>query len=464
MYNCICIKDEPKFPFNRSDIKGIGRYERIHENKTYVCDVIFNRLVSTSWNFSEKDEYLFGDNGYYRNWTYDIHSKSMRDIVMEWINLIPYEKRTYRNVIRHLMRYMSSDLENNNGLIVAKWSGVYNDNGKPPSYWTNSQSIFEERKKQNKPVKYGQCWCFAECMTTVCRFLGIACRTICGKNTLIDENLDNGIDFKEDLRKSESDNKYLLLTKDSLSESLTNLSNGVVNKSEPWDELLIYDSGDSYWNIHYWNEIWIPSSTNSLGEWEIIDSTPLNKKVLGPSKVSDISSRSIETSVENYDFTKLFSMVNAPYRLWTIETIVENDRIISIPFVYSIIYPLNEKLSVYIKRPSIIKLFSFSPSLSTRKHGSKKLISEDITSTYKSCSLKLKDIYFKDINLDSLFYIQTVYLDLAGNVLNVNRTYSKIENMVDVSVTGSYIISYLLVEMTEISDKRKWISFLEYAR
>ena len=398
---------------------------------------------------------------------------------MQWINELSFEDRNYRNVIRHIMCHMSSNNSSENGLIVGKWGGSYINDGKPPSHWTNSSSIFNERKKNGKHIKYGQCWCFAECMTSICRFLGISCRTICGKNTLIDENLDNGIDFKEDLKKTGEDEeniKFILLDKSSLFNSLSNLSKNIIDKGQPWEELTIYDSGDSYWNIHYWNEIWIPNYLNPLGEWEIIDSTPISNsisndlyngmKLSGPSKISDFTSKSIKISNENFDFYKLFSMINSPYRLWTTETITENDELVTIPFVYSIVYPWNEKISVYIKIPQVKRLFSYLPIISTRISGIPSTITEDITLNYKSPSIKLKDIYFKDAYLEGQFYTQRVYLDNLCNVIKVNRKNCTISEMredeLKNKVNGCYLISYLLIEIVNETNKPKWLCFCEY--
>lgn len=485
MYSRLLINEEPIFPFLQDDIKGIGRYKKEHNGKIYICDVVFGELVSDSWNSQQKYEYLYCNNGIYRNWTYDLSCSSMRDIVMEWIDELHYDQRNYKNIIRHIMCHMSSENSGDKGLIVGKWGGTYTSDGRPPSHWINSSSIFDERKKKGEPIKYGQCWCFAECMTSICRFLGIACRTICGKNTLIDENLDNGIDFKEDLRKGDlrneddlrSGNKFILLDKNILTNSLLNVSKGIVDKGQPWEELTIYDSGDSYWNIHYWNEVWIPNLNNERGEWEIIDSTPLYRtvsndsyngmKLAGPSRVSDFNSKSIIDSNENFDFNRLFSMVNSPFRLWTTETITENDELITIPFVYSIIYPWSEKISVYIKIPKIQVLFSYLPSISTRLSGSPSIIKEDITSTYKSPSKKLKNLYFKNSHLEGQFYTQRVYLDNLGNVIKVDRRNCTFDEMKEDlhPVIGCYLISYLLVEILIPGDnsKPRWLSFCEYS-
>lgn len=478
MYLRKSINEDNKFPFRDNEIKGIGRYKKIYNGKNYTYDFVFNGLSNEKWNSKEKNEYLNGNNGYSNHWTYDLNSFSMKDIVMEWIDEIPIEERTYRNVLRNIMYHMSSENGSNNSLIVGKWGDSLFEDGIPPSNWVNSSSIFDERKKNNGPIRYGQCRCFAECMTSICRFLGIACRTICGKNTLIDENLDNGIDFKEDIKKGETSNKYILMNKDLLNKSLRHLSLGEIDKGQPYDDLTIYDAGDSFWNVHFWNEVWIPNSDNEFGEWEIIDSTPICKsisndkfngmKILGPSRMSDFSSKKFSNSNENFDFNRLFSMVNCPYRLWTTEIITENEELVTIPFVYSIIYPHNERLSVYIKIPSVEKLLSFKASIKTRKPGIPATVDEDLILSYRSPSSKLSEFYFRSLCLDGDLYTQIVYLDIVGNVLKVDRkqfTLSQLEEYEKKNkVLGCYIISYLLIELSNhhIDNNTRWISFLKY--
>ena len=61
------------------------------------------------------------------------------------------------------------------GLLWGNWSGDYKD-GTAPSHWSSSTDIFREYAQTGKPVKWGQCFAFAGCMTTCMRCLGIPCR------------------------------------------------------------------------------------------------------------------------------------------------------------------------------------------------------------------------------------------------------------------------------------------------
>lgn len=457
MYHCGKISENAIYPFNNEDIKGIGRYKKIVNENEYIYDIVFDDNFNLKWSQNEIHEYINGKNGHYNEWSYDLNSQTMRNIVMNWINELDYKNRSKRNIIRHIMCKISSENSGDDGLIVGKWEGSYKIDGKSPFYWNSSHSIFEEREKTGKPVRYGQCWCFAETMTSICRFLNIPTRTISGKNTLIDENLDGGIDFKEDLRKSDTiDIKFSLLNKNDLANSFNNLINGFSDKGESWENLSIYECGDSFWNIHYWNEIYLDN------EWEIIDSTPIyksfsnddykNKKIGGPSKISSFNG--IVNSL-NYDFDRLFSMVNSPYRLWTTESIVEGNSIINIPFVYSIIYPLSEKMSVYIQSNKVKNVFKKVPIISTKN--------EVLTPNYTAPDDFLNSIYYKNAYFEGIFYIQTVFLDKIGNVLKVDRVNSTIDGFDKKikHIPECYLISYLLIEK-EYNNLPKWLTFCKY--
>ena len=65
------------------------------------------------------------------------------------------------------------------GLLRGRWDGYYVD-GTPPFEWTGSVPILEEYMKSggNASVKYGQCWVFSGVVTTICRALGIPCRSV----------------------------------------------------------------------------------------------------------------------------------------------------------------------------------------------------------------------------------------------------------------------------------------------
>lgn len=423
----------------------IGRYNV----NGVVKDILFHAPKD-----QELLEYVVGNSGYYGTWTYDLKSSKISKLTMEWIEELPHDKRDKRTVIRHLMSKMSSENSGDTALMVGRWGGRYTEDGHPPTYWINSSSIFEQRLKTGKAVKYGQCWCFAECMTSMLRYLNIPCRTVCGVNIMIDENLDNGIDFKQDLRKDESEENTLThLNKNYLDEMFNNLLNEQGSKSE-WDNLKIYDCGDSIWNSHYWNEVYID------GNWEVIDSTPTliseidGKKMLGPSKLLENDSVSI-------DFDRFFTMVNSPFRLWATESIIEDDKIIDIPYVYSVIFPHSKKKSKYLNSPKILELFNKASSITMKSHYQ----DINITSRYKANDNYLNKMYLSRFKFKDNLYLQTVYLDYVGNVIKVDRFKGTFEDhrkrttQSENIVPGCYLISCLAIEL---KPNPEWIAFCSY--
>lgn len=430
----------------------IGRYTL----DSHTEDVVFH-----SPNITEDiKEYLVGNSGYYGMWTYDLKSSKLSKLTMEWIEELPRDKRDRRTVIRHLMSKMSSE-NSDNALMVGRWGGLYTEDGKPPTHWINTSSIFEQRLKTGKPVRYGQCWCFAECMTSMLRYLNIPCRTVCGTNIMIDENLDNGIDFKQDLRKDESSNSNLVhMNKDYIDDMLKNILNEQGSKSE-WENLRIYDCGDSTWNFHYWNEVWLQDS-NGMGKWEAIDSTPTltsdydGKKMLGPSAL-------LEKRDGSLDFSRFFAMVNSPFRLWATETINENDKSIDIPYVYSIIFPHSKRKSKYLKNPKILALFDKRPNIKIKSN----YRNVDITSHYRADDIDTENMYFSNFKSRDMLYLQTVYLDYSGNVIKIDRFRGTLENYrhrrVDI-VPTCYLTSCLAIELLDEKEKRtpNFIAFCSY--
>ena len=529
MYSYITITDERPYPFTKNETESIGRYVKCINDEEYICDIVFERLIPRCTNGLD---YVFGNFGYYPGWKYDLDCIDMREIVMEWINMLNHEERNIRNVIRHIMYCMSYDNIGDKALIVGKWGSGYTQDGKAPTHWKNSKHMFTERKRTCKALRYGQCWCFSECMTTILRFLGLACRTVCGKNTLIDENLDGGIDFINELKKGDDTSMWNLINRDQINNSLDNLVNGVQEKSESWDAKSVYQAGDSYWNIHYWNEVYIQLTDEESsklqgkispylfkrGSWEIIDSTPIlpsisddrfnGYKIAGPCKLNlfkskyssddnDILKRNIDG---NFDFERLFSSINSPYRLWSIESFVKDDNIIDIPYVYSVIYPFNRSLSCYIENKRVNHLFSMSPIILTKKYTNNIFELEDITINYIGNKDRLKKMYFSNISkFFGILYVQLVFLDKLGNVIDIERRENTIEeliqifNLEDVRVKypTCYIISYLIIENfngnfcldsedniensneneplpvekeTKKITSNKWIAFCEYTR
>lgn len=64
------------------------------------------------------------------------------------------------------------------GVVEGKWDGDYAD-GVSPLAWTGSALIMDKYLRSGGyPVKYGQCWVFSAVAVTICRALGIPCRSV----------------------------------------------------------------------------------------------------------------------------------------------------------------------------------------------------------------------------------------------------------------------------------------------
>ena len=64
-----------------------------------------------------------------------------------------------------------------------------------PWYWTGSPAILSQWLKTGSPVKYGQCWVFSALVTTVCRSLGIPCRSVTNFASGHDTNANLVLEF-----------------------------------------------------------------------------------------------------------------------------------------------------------------------------------------------------------------------------------------------------------------------------
>jgi transglutaminase 1 len=133
-------------------------------------------------------------------------------------------------------------------------------------------------------VKYGQCWVFSAVTVTVCRALGIPCRSVTNYVSAHDTNCSLTVD------------KYFDL-----------FGNKIENGPEG-------DCNDSCWNFHVWNDVWMtrPDLPSGYGGWQIIDATPQEQsdKIFrcGPASVEAVRKGVVGYL---YDTPFVFSEVNA---------------------------------------------------------------------------------------------------------------------------------------------------------
>ncbi|XP_046566653.1 protein-glutamine gamma-glutamyltransferase K-like [Haliotis rubra] len=178
------------------------------------------------------------------------------------------------------------NFNDDNGVLYGKWNGGF-DGGTHPNTWTGSVKILKQYMSTAKPVKFGQCWVFSGVLVTVCRAIGLPCRSV--TNYESSHNTD-----KERL---------------SLDEIYRpNHTGGYVNVS-----------GDRKWNFHVWNEVWMsrPDLGKQFDGWQAIDATPQEESegafCCGPAPLKAIKEGLIYIG---HDTPFVFAEVNADLVTW----------------------------------------------------------------------------------------------------------------------------------------------------
>ncbi|RXG50972.1 Hemocyte protein-glutamine gamma-glutamyltransferase [Armadillidium vulgare] len=149
--------------------------------------------------------------------------------ILELSRLPHSERGNPVQVVRAVSAGVNSNDEN--GILVGKWDGEYSD-GIAPYKWTGSVGILDEYVKNSfTPVRYGQCWVFSALATTICRALGIPCRSVTNFVSAHDTNSSLTIDkfFDKD-------------------------GNEIEGGPDG-------DNWDSVWNFHVWNDVWMARQT-----------------------------------------------------------------------------------------------------------------------------------------------------------------------------------------------------------
>ncbi|GFY46463.1 hemocyte protein-glutamine gamma-glutamyltransferase [Trichonephila inaurata madagascariensis] len=189
-----------------------------------------------------------------------------------------------------IVRVISAMVNSNddNGVLIGNWSGNYED-GTAPWSWTGSAAIMEQfLNSGGKSVRYGQCWVFSGVCTTVCRSLGIPCRSV--TNFVSAHDTDDSLTV----------DKYF---------------------DADGNELPEFNS-DSIWNFHVWNDCWMtrPDLPPGYGGWQAIDATPQETSEgafrAGPASVVAIRRGEIS---HLYDAPFVFAEVNADIVHWQID-------------------------------------------------------------------------------------------------------------------------------------------------
>lgn len=236
-------------------------------------------------------EYIFNDTGklYQGNYDYPTGKRwffgQFNDVVLPTCNYLfelgevtVSDRSSPIKVARALAALLDSKDEN--GVLVGSWANSYPD-GVAPTAWTSSVTILEQYMHTGgAPVKYGQCWVYSGLVTTMCRALGIPCRSITNFSSAHDTDGN-------------------LLIERYFDEN----NNPIAGKSE-----------DSIWNFHLWNELWMqrPDLPGDYGGWQVIDATPQTVSDglfrVGPCPVSAIYNGQLDL---DYDTKFVYAEVNA---------------------------------------------------------------------------------------------------------------------------------------------------------
>ncbi|XP_041970639.1 hemocyte protein-glutamine gamma-glutamyltransferase-like [Aricia agestis] len=269
----------------------------------YKCDeeiyILFNPWCKEDPVYLENDtsrkEYIQNEQGKIwcgtwrqpkgRKWIYGQFDDIVLPACMYLLEQSGLEHSERSNPIR-VSRAISSMINTNgkNGLMVGRYDGEYKD-GIAPHAWTGSVAILERYLTSGgKPVEYGQCWVYSGLVVTICRALGIPCRSVTNYVSAHDTNRTFTIDkfFDKD-------------------------GNEVPNGPDE-------DCFDSCWSFHVWNDVWMqrPDLPQGYGGWQIIDSTPQEDSdsvfQCGPASVEAV--RRGEVGFQ-YDTPFMYSQINS---------------------------------------------------------------------------------------------------------------------------------------------------------
>uniref|UniRef100_A0A2P2HW15 protein-glutamine gamma-glutamyltransferase n=1 Tax=Hirondellea gigas TaxID=1518452 RepID=A0A2P2HW15_9CRUS len=285
--------------------RSVSRATVLHSQDTDIF-VLFNPWCKDDNVYmeddAEREEYIMNDRGkvyvgQYRKargrpWAFGqfddvVLPAAVYILEMRGANLTHSERGNPVKVVRAISAGVNAS--DDDGILEGNWSGDYSG-GTPPFKWTGSVRILEEFIKQgHRPVKYGQCWVFSTVVTTICRALGIPCRSVTNFVSAHDTNSTLTVD------------KFFTKAGDEIEGGPDG------------------DSYDSIWNFHVWNDVWMarPDLPKGYGGWQAIDSTPQeesdNKMQCGPASLEAIRRGDVGL---NYDCTFVFAEVNADIMHW----------------------------------------------------------------------------------------------------------------------------------------------------
>ncbi|CAI9716228.1 hemocyte protein-glutamine gamma-glutamyltransferase-like isoform X1 [Octopus vulgaris] len=295
---CDCIVGVWDFMI-KTTVSGKGSY--IFDNFEQIY-ILFNPWGQTDQVYMEdKDllyEYVLNDHGhifqgsgcssvYQKPWNYGQFDEDILDIALYlmrqgFLEYCPQMSSPVR-VARVLVHVINSP--ENTGVMM-RFDSDNCQNGKKPTAWGGSRRILQQFIDTKEPVKYGQCWVFSGLLTTVCRALGIPCRTV--------TNFNSNHDSDDNL----SVNVYL----------------GEDEKGNIFEQ-----KEGNVWNFHVWNDVWMSRSDLPVGYcgWQAVDPTPQEASdgiyCCGPAPLKAIKNGEVN---QTFDTNFIFSELNADRVYW----------------------------------------------------------------------------------------------------------------------------------------------------
>ncbi|GIW70068.1 MAG: hypothetical protein KatS3mg101_0815 [Patescibacteria group bacterium] len=309
--NVVTLYDYRKVPV--SDTNKLGR----HKNEFTCVDVVFST--------TETDE-----RGFWNNWRYDLRESTLAELVMSLVEGLENEYEVVRKLVVKV-----------NEILEGCWDCEKFNENTSPLRWKRTREITREYHVNRSPVKYGQCWVFSELLTSMFRFLGIKSRTVFIKNARIDRGENSGIDIE--LVTTKGDDFIELDFKPSFSSvpcndnfsakvNRTFYHHGYKEMIDTWDYIV---RGDTKWNYHLWNEVFLDQ------EWCCLDGSPTRRTKIEDKYYDHFGSGPVHVScikfgeVCNGDFDYFNSTVNSVFRYWRTEVIDNRPFVIPFKIVYS---------------------------------------------------------------------------------------------------------------------------------
>jgi len=241
-------------------------------------------------NDDEREEYVNNDHGRIwvgspqssRPWYFAQFEDECYEVAIDMLTHVGhFENRSdATQIVRNFSHLVASYL------LEGRWYTPYAPHASPTE-WTGSQRIMRFYQARGDIVKFGQCWVFSAVCTTLCRALGIPCRSVTNFQSAHDTDRSVTIDYHFDI------------------------------DGQPLED---YNS-DSVWNFHVWNEAWMQRHdlAEGYGGWQVFDATPQETSEIGglmacgPCPVKAIKEGNLHVP---YDGKFIFSEVNGDKCYW----------------------------------------------------------------------------------------------------------------------------------------------------